>query len=71
MAQPTVTPWEEQNAFVNGYARVFGQNKFQFHQYQPATNCTLAIRGCKKFYHRLAAVKMNDKWGLMNEKRVY
>lgn len=58
--------WEEQNDYVNGYARVFHLNKFSFIDHKRQLIHDFSFEDARNFYHGLAAVKLNDKWGFIN-----
>lgn len=62
------TRWEEQNDFVNGYARVFHLDKFSFINHQQQLISDFLYSDARNFYHGRAAVKSNDKWGFINSK---
>jgi len=59
--------WEEQNDFVNGYARVFHAGKFSFVNNSQQLISPFVFEDARNFYNHLAAVKQKDKWGFVNE----
>ncbi|MEI7471140.1 MAG: PKD domain-containing protein [Chitinophagaceae bacterium] len=66
-AQQTVDHWDEQNQYINGYARVFAQDKFSFINSREKLISPFQFEDARNFYHHLAAVKMNSKWGFIKE----
>ncbi len=66
-AQQTTPIWEEQNDFINGYARVFHQERFSFINTKKQLIVPFQFEDARNFYHHLAAVKKQEKWGFINE----
>ena len=62
-----VTGWEEQDDYVNGFARVIHQDKFSFVNKQNKLISSFVFEEARNFYHHLAAVKQKNKWGFINE----
>ena len=59
--------WDEQEAFVNGFARVLQNNKFSFINKSNNLIAPLEFDGARNFSNHLAAVSKNNKWGFINE----
>jgi|GEM_PF-2735946 len=62
--------WEEQNDFINGYARVFHIDKFSFINEEQKLISPFVFEDARNFYTGLAAVKQHDKWGFINTKGI-
>ncbi len=63
----SVIKWDEQEAFVNGFARVLQHNKFGFVNRSGNPVGAIDLDGARNFSNHLAAVKKNDQWGFMDE----
>ena len=63
----TAAKWEEQEAYVNGFARVMQQSHFSFIDQKGALIHPVNLEGARNFNNHLAAVRINDKWGFINE----
>ncbi|MBC7536886.1 MAG: PKD domain-containing protein [Ferruginibacter sp.] len=61
------TKWQEQEPYVNGFARVLQNNYFSFLDKTGNLICPLQFEDARNFVKRLAAVKKADKWGFINE----
>lgn len=59
--------WDEQEPFVNGFARVLQNNKFSFINTTGVLIHAVDFDGARNFCNHLAAVKKEDKWGFINE----
>ncbi len=59
--------WDEQEPFVNGYARVLQNNKFSFINQKGVLINSLEFEAARNFNNHLAAVKKDNKWGFINE----
>ncbi len=59
--------WEEQEVYVNGFARVLQKNHFSFIDKNGNLIHPLFFDGARNFNNHIAAVKKNDKWGFINE----
>ncbi|MBP6023184.1 PKD domain-containing protein [Ferruginibacter sp.] len=59
--------WDEQEAFVNGFARVLQNNKFSFINKSTKLIAPFEFDGARNFSNHLAAVSKNNKWGFINE----
>ncbi|MEI8060168.1 MAG: WG repeat-containing protein, partial [Ferruginibacter sp.] len=64
-ASPTI--WDEQEAYVNGFARVLSQNKFGFINRSGKTICSVEFDGARNFYNHISAVSKDNKWGFIDE----
>ncbi len=71
----TVTPLisqkiksDEQELFINGYARVLQNNKFTFIDQLGKAISAFEFDAARNFNNHLAAVKKNNHWGFINEK---
>ena len=62
---PTV--WDEQESYVNGFARVLSHNQFGFINRNAAVIAPVEFDGARNFKNHLAAVSKNNKWGFINE----
>ncbi|HMK02792.1 MAG TPA: WG repeat-containing protein, partial [Ferruginibacter sp.] len=58
--------WDETEPFLNGYARVFLNNKFSFVNNKGALIAPVQFQSARNFSHQLAAVKKDGKWGFIN-----
>jgi gliding motility-associated-like protein len=61
------TTWDEQEKFVNGFARVLKNNQFSFINKSGLLIHALEFDGARNFNNQLAAVKKGDKWGFINQ----
>jgi gliding motility-associated-like protein len=61
------TIWEEQEPYVQGFARVMEHNKFSFINNSGQLIHPVAFEGARNFNNHLAAIKQDDKWGFMDE----
>lgn len=59
--------WDEQEAYVNDFARVLQNNKFSFINKSTNLIAPLDFDGARNFNNHLAAVSKNNKWGFINE----
>ncbi|GAB2807280.1 PKD domain-containing protein [Ferruginibacter profundus] len=59
--------WDEQEPFVNGFARVLKNNKFSFINKAGSLINPLEFDGARNFNNHLAAVQKNNKWGFIDE----
>ncbi|MEI9959431.1 MAG: PKD domain-containing protein [Ferruginibacter sp.] len=59
--------WDEQEPFVNGFARVLKNNKFSFINKSGKLVALLQFDGARNFSNHLAAVEKDNKWGFINE----
>lgn len=59
--------WDETDPFVNGFARVFLNNKFTFVNSAGSPVAPVEFEDARNFNGKLAAVKKGDKWGFINE----
>ena len=59
--------WAEQEAYVNGYARVLSNNKFSFIDKAGKLICAVQFEDARNFVNNLAAVKKDSKWGFINQ----
>jgi gliding motility-associated-like protein len=64
---PKNLKWDEQELFLNGFARVLLNNKFSFINKAGVLIHALEFDGARNFSNHLAAVKKEDKWGFINE----
>jgi gliding motility-associated-like protein len=62
---PTV--WDEQEPYVNGFARVLSHNKFGFINRIGAIIAPVEFDGARNYNNHLAAVNKDNKWGFINE----
>jgi gliding motility-associated-like protein len=62
--------WDEQEPYVNGFARVLSNNKFAFINLAGKSICPVEFDGARSFSNHLAAVSKNNKWGFINEEGV-
>ncbi|MBS1741632.1 MAG: PKD domain-containing protein [Bacteroidetes bacterium] len=60
--------WEEQEAYINGFARVMRQGKFSFIDINGTLVTAVQFEDARNFSNKLAAVKKDGKWGFINEK---
>ena len=58
--------WDETEPFMNGYARVFLNNKFSFVNDKATLISPVVFEGARNFSNNLAAVKKDGKWGFIN-----
>jgi gliding motility-associated-like protein len=65
--ETTPLVWDEQDPFVNGFARVLQKNKFSFINKAGVLISPLEFDAARNFNNHLAAVKKGDKWGFINE----
>jgi gliding motility-associated-like protein len=63
----TISPWDEQEKYVNGFARVLKNNQFSFINQSGALIHALEFDAARNFRSHFAAVKKGDKWGFINE----
>lgn len=63
-------PWDEQDTYVNGFARVFRNDLFSYADAKQQLIAPFRFEDARPFYHHLAAVKQNGKWGYINEKGI-
>jgi len=59
--------WDEQELYVNGFARVLQNKKFSFINKSGALISPVAFDGARNFVRHLAAVNKNGKWGFIDE----
>ena len=59
--------WDETDPFVNGFARVFLNNKFSFVNAEARPIFPVELEDARNFSNKLAAVKKDGKWGFINE----
>ena len=59
-SQPT--KWDEQEPYVNGFARVLQNNQFSFINKAGVLISPIAFDGARNFVNHLAAVQKNNKW---------
>ena len=59
--------WEEQEAYVHGFARVLQHDHFSFINQSGSLIHPVSFDGARNFSHHLAAVKQEDRWGFINE----
>ncbi|MFT3912042.1 MAG: PKD domain-containing protein [Ferruginibacter sp.] len=59
--------WDEQEAYVNGYARVLSNNKFSFIDKAGKLIAAVQFDDARNFVNKLAAVRKDSKWGFINE----
>lgn len=64
---PAKNKWEEQDAFVRGFARVLQQGHFSFINQSGSLIHPVVFDGARNFSNHLAAVRMHDQWGFINE----
>jgi gliding motility-associated-like protein len=64
---PQHNTWDEQESFVNGFARVLQNRKFSFINKAAALISPVVFDGARNFNHHLAAVNKNGKWGFIDE----
>ena len=60
-------PWDEQEQYVNGFARVLQNSKFSFINKAGKLIAPVEFEGARNFINHLAAVSKNNKWGFINE----
>jgi gliding motility-associated-like protein len=66
--QPVNTQlWDEVDPFVNGFARVFLNNKFSFVDDKGKLISPVNYEDARNFAGNLASVKKDGKWGCINE----
>ncbi|MGC4104184.1 PKD domain-containing protein [Ferruginibacter sp.] len=61
------TKWDEQEPFVNGFARVLQNRKFSFINKSGNLVTPLQFEAARNFKNHLAAVKKDGKWGFIDE----
>jgi len=67
-ASPTrQNTWDEQEPFVNGFARVLKNNKFSFINKSGKLIAPLQFDGARNYSNHLAAVEKDNQWGFINE----
>jgi gliding motility-associated-like protein len=59
--------WDEVDAFANGFARVFLNNKFSFVNRNGKPISPVVFEDARNFSNKLSAVKKEDKWGFIDE----
>lgn len=59
--------WDETDAFVNGFARVFLNNQFSFVNSSGNTIYPTVLEDARNFSNGLAAVKKDGKWSFLTE----
>ncbi len=59
--------WDEQEPYLNGFARVLKNNKFSFINKAGELIAPFQYEGARNFSNHLAAVQINNKWGYINE----
>ncbi len=68
IAQPAAkNVWEEQEPYVQGFARVMQAGHFSFINKTGTLIHTVEFDGARNFSNHLAAVRKDDKWGFINE----
>ena len=59
--------WDEQESYINGYARVLLHNNFSFINEQDQLIHTVEFDAARNFSNHFAAVKKGNYWGFINE----
>ncbi len=59
--------WDEADPFVNGFSRVFLNNRFSFVNGHGILIAPVVFEDARNFAGKLAAVKKEGKWGFINE----
>lgn len=59
--------WDEQEPYVNGFARVLSNNHFSFIDKNGKLIAPLQFEDARNFTNKRAAVKKGDKWGFIGE----
>ena len=59
--------WDEQEPYINGFARVLKNNHFSFINKAGNLVTPAEFDGARNFKNHLAAVMKDDKWGFINE----
>ncbi|MBS1512669.1 MAG: PKD domain-containing protein [Bacteroidetes bacterium] len=60
--------WDEQEPYVNGFARVLQHNQFSYINKAGQLISPVQFDGARNFVNHLAAVQQNNKWGFIDEK---
>jgi len=59
--------WDEVDPFINGFSRVFLNNRFSFVSLSGKLIAPVEFEDARDFSNKLAAVKKDNKWGFISE----